>query len=760
MELVLAQDITTDSIYTERAPFITGNEIYLEDKIQEYQINVSSTIAISINTAKLTKFTEYNCEFTLYVNSSGNYALNLQNCAVQQIEVWRGVTKLHFSHIIGEANWRVEIVQVGNQIPEYVRPGNNYDIPKYNNYGIATTKLNNGYAAGVEVFLWMDTPETKNSNNKEWGWATSELSLYTIFPAPFIMTEWRLHVCTTLTYNFAKSVTVYGSNDYSNWAEVSSVAGLTYTVSQEIKVFTPTIQRPYRAYKFVFVTNSGNIQIIPVSISGYKCQNIGNLNFYRYPKIAAATSGYELSYNSGDGITEINPLYYCVNTDQSGGRAQLARSSSNIPFIITYTLPQAVRFEGFLVKTYNEYSQWWCNGWFKWEGSNDGTNWTRLCELRKPFKDYYINNMYLFYMCHTQGTYSRFRIVIYTVQNEYENQVITGGLFPIYTIPYEYRQFDTIVPAMASDTQDGYTVSSSSVTSGYTYYMYDTNSSTYCQGDIADGQWITLIDMGSSVVVKGFQLQAVSDNYTKMPITFSVQGSPDNSTWQILQSYTLGLSGWSANGQVQSFTVNNTTGYRYYRLVVTAVQDSGSNVRIAGIGWSGAAGQPPIDYYTVDYLVPVMSNDSQDGYVASAISYYNSEHAPWHAFNRTTNSNTDVWATADSNKSDDYGNCTAWLEVQMPTAKSVNHINIVAQPGDTLKLRAPKNFKLQGSNNGSDWTDLFTTEETESYTDKSWDFTQTAAYSYYRLYITKTFASNDNIAISQLNLNIYHTYND
>ena len=245
-----------------------------------------------------------------------------------------------------------------------------------------------------------------------------------------------------------------------------------------------------------------------------------------------------------------------------------------------------------------------------------------------------------------------------------------------------------------------------------------------------------------------------------MPVTFSIQGSSDNDSWQLLQSYALGGTSWSANSQTQSFTITNTTGYRYYRMVVTATQESGSDVRIAGLGWSTAAGQTPISYYTDEYIVPIMSSDSQDGYVSSAKSYYNSGHAPWHAFNRTTTSNTDVWASSNSDKTDGSGNCDVWIQIQMPTAQSVNHMNIVAQPGDSLKLRAPKSFTLQGSNDGNDWTDLFTSEETTSYTSRDWSFTETASYYYYRLYITKTFANNDNISISQLNLTIHHEYNN
>ena len=730
-ELVLAQNVTTDSIYSVKSAMYTSSTIILDDYITAYRLKVTEDMSLSIDTSKLSEFNKYTCEFTLDIWANGEHAINLSNCDIQQIQVFRGMNRLAFKHTIGNSVWNVKIEQIGNAIAEFVRPMNGYDIPLYWTYGVATAPQVSTTAVGIQVFNWdhITTPNTANSENGHWIWTLAEVPLYAIFPAPFILTEFRLHVGST-SLNYPTSIAVYGSNDYNNWNEVFSINNLTYTVSQEIKVLTPTIQKPYRAYKFVCATTGPNIYIMPISLIGYKCMNIGNVRFYRYPKIAAATSGYELSANTADGITVNQPLYYCVNTDQTNGRAELIRSSSDVPFKITYKLPQAVRFEGFVVKSYEEYRKWMCNGWFKWEGSNDGTNWTRLCELRRPFSDYYVNNMFLYYMCHTQGTYDRFRITVYTVWDEWENDLLTGGLFPIYTLPEEYRNFDTIVPIMESDSQDGYTVSSSSTSIGDTYKMYDRDVTTYGGGAISGGQWITLIDMGSSIVVKGISLQAASDNYSKMPITFSVQGSADNDTWQLLQSYALGGASWSGNNQVQTFTVNNTTGYRYYRMVVTATQESGSDVKIGGLGWSSDAGQAPIDYYTDSYLVPIMSSNEQDGYTASASSYYSVHPAYW-AFDRSGETKwlTDTGASING----------SWLKIELPTAQLANVFSIQApnEGGDLIK-RVPTAFKIQGSNDDSDWDDLVSVSGLSWTANeiKYWNNPYTTSYLYYRLLIS------------------------
>ena len=718
--LLLSQEITTDSIYVGKPQNIVSNNIILDDYISEYTTTISANTALVIDTSKLSKFDEYNCEFVVNVNSEGEYVLNLQDCDIQQIQLYRGVSTLKFKHMSGFDKWLVSVIQLGNQMAQHVLPSSTYDFP-YNSYGIALS-TQTATTQGVEVFSWLATEKTVNSSNKTWTWNSNEVQLFSVFPSPFILSKFYIHVGTSTSVNYPTSVVVYGSNDYSRWTQIYSDT-VSYSTAQEIKELTPTIQNPYRVYKFVLSATNANLIVLPISLLGYKCSNIGNTKFYRYPKISAASGDYTVSINTEDGITMVNShdVYGVVNTDNT--YMEYSRPSSDIPWKITYTLPSPVRFEGFLVKSYTSYQSFWCNGWFKWEGSNDGTNWTKLCELTEPFGSYYINSMWMFYMIHTQCTYSMFRITVYNAYDIGSSNLLCSGLFPIYTVPDEYRNFDTIVPVMNSNSQDGYTVSASSVTTGYAYYMYNADDSTYCQGDIADGQWITSIDMGESVTIKGLQLKSASDNYSKMPITFSVQGSSDNETWQLLQSYTLGGSFWNSNSQIQSFTIANTTAYRYYRIVVTAVQDAGTSVRIGGIGWSSESGQPPIHYWTYEYLVPLLSSNSQDGYVASAnvessgqITYY-----AWRAFDRTI-SDRSSWGAKSQ---------PAWLQIELPEAKVANILKV----SGAFSGEEPTSFTLYASNDGTSWTSLLSSGSltwTHNAT-KTWDIDNTTAYKYYRL---------------------------
>lgn len=87
---------------------------------------------------------------------------------------------------------------------------------------------------------------------------------------------------------------------------------------------------------------------------------------------------------------------------------------------------------------------------------------------------------------------------------------------------------------------------------------------------------------------------------------------------------------------------------------------------------------------------------------------------------------------------------SAWIQVQLTEARVVRAFSIHSQQGYTEaypKYAAPRNFTLQASNNGTDWTDL------HSVTDAAFDrttknltyaFTNATAYSYYRLYLTES----------------------
>lgn len=89
----------------------------------------------------------------------------------------------------------------------------------------------------------------------------------------------------------------------------------------------------------------------------------------------------------------------------------------------------------------------------------------------------------------------------------------------------------------------------------------------------------------------------------------------------------------------------------------------------------------------------------------------------------------------------------AWIVYHLPAAKAVTAYSITSandEPG-----RDPKNWKLQGSNDGNTWTDLDTQSDQQfsaRYETKKYMVYGGASYNYYRLYITAT-SDTDNTMI-------------
>ncbi|MDN5205257.1 PKD domain-containing protein [Fulvivirgaceae bacterium BMA10] len=90
----------------------------------------------------------------------------------------------------------------------------------------------------------------------------------------------------------------------------------------------------------------------------------------------------------------------------------------------------------------------------------------------------------------------------------------------------------------------------------------------------------------------------------------------------------------------------------------------------------------------------------------------------------------------------------SWIQIQLPSAKITNKLTITSANDDFG--RDPENFSLKGSNDGTNFNTLgsWTGQAfTARFQKKEWTFSNTTAYTYYRLEITK----NDNdVGMTQL----------
>ena len=137
--------------------------------------------------------------------------------------------------------------------------------------------------------------------------------------------------------------------------------------------------------------------------------------------------------------------------------------------------------------------------------------------------------------------------------------------------------------------------------------------------------------------------------------------------------------------------------------------------------------------YTAD-LIPTMTSNTAPSGVASA--YGTPIYAAWLAMNDTNTNEVDCWHSAADLNSVGY----TWLQYQFTSAKIIARYTITGRNYNDggVASPCPTIWKLQGSNNGSDWTDL-DSQTGQSFTQsqkKTYSFQNSTTYSYYRLYIT------------------------
>jgi alpha-tubulin suppressor-like RCC1 family protein len=109
-------------------------------------------------------------------------------------------------------------------------------------------------------------------------------------------------------------------------------------------------------------------------------------------------------------------------------------------------------------------------------------------------------------------------------------------------------------------------------------------------------------------------------------------------------------------------------------------------------------------------------------------------YQPWHVFTSILGDTTySYYNTAN------YVNVPSWLKIKIPSAKVAVGFFLLENRNEHIN-----GFKIQGSNNDSDWTDLYTGTTVGMTTGISPTFSNSTAYQYYRLYVTSLSSSGNN----------------
>ncbi|UYQ94531.1 fibronectin type III domain-containing protein [Chitinophaga horti] len=322
-----------------------------------------------------------------------------------------------------------------------------------------------------------------------------------------------------------------------------------------------------------------------------------------------------------------------------------------------------------------------------------------------------------------------------------------------------------------------------------------------------------------TAVVTQYAITSANDAATRDPRDWTLQGSNNGTSWTTLDTRT--AETFATRFLRKTYSFANTNSYLYYRLNITAVNGATatqfaewellaatpaaptglsvsniSNFRVQ-LNWTDNATTE------TNYLVERSQTGSSFRVIATLdsnkTSYIDSSTATGtaylyrvrtqnaagvsvataHASISTTSATvgTDVTDFTNATLSDQYntgGNegylkafdnsaygkylasaASTWVQYYLPGGATLTRYAVTS--ANDFATRDPKNWVLQGSNNGSTWTTLSTKnnqEFTDRYQRKLYAFVNTTAYTYYRLHIT---ANNGNSLTQFAELELYGT---
>lgn len=238
--------------------------------------------------------------------------------------------------------------------------------------------------------------------------------------------------------------------------------------------------------------------------------------------------------------------------------------------------------------------------------------------------------------------------------------------------------------------------------------------------------------------------------YVKPEISPSTYTAYRNSQVQFsTQDYTRVT--WSVTGNISSDTIITDSG-----LLTVAINESSQNLIITATTLDGVCSSNinvTVDLSKVRLNMPSMTANTtivdNRTYIASASSVIDSTRIAYMAFNLNSNMREyGCWHSVNS--------VPQWLQLQLPQSTYIKGFTMYNR---ITNIEAPKNFKLQGSNNGTDWTDLgeYTfTEIAQKGLSKSFDvdYEYTNGFIFYRWYFTSAISSNY-IVVARITLNAF-----
>ena len=435
---------------------------------------------------------------------------------------------------------------------------------------------------------------------------------------------------------------------------------------------------------------------------------IGEANFRGTLKSATVT---EIKLLTSDTSADITDNYICGHNGSGWQACYCLQTKDYSNYMNFYNPIDGIWYIDFKRSTYVEYLEYY-NGFDNWtadyfyiEGSVDGKNWKRLLTRgtgKLNHGNYYLEN---------HGFFKHYRIRCSHAQIRY----FRWFGFDVEDEKYELQR---VMPIMSTDSANGFSITSSGLTSGNLYNLTTDSISSWANFETRlDGEFWVKYELAEPQSVDMIDLAArFGAESDRMPTWFRIEGSNDDENWETVLERAF-LTRWY-QGESRQYWIYNQTAYKFYRLL--SLEQPTANFSLSRFRlYKKIEGNAPHGF------VPILSSASQGGYEVSASSNDGSNHWPYLAFDRTTSTK---WATTSHWGAGD------WIQVKFPTETLCTTL-WMASRNDSVYGQAPSEFKILGSNDGENFETIKTISG-QTWTqgeEKVFDFYNTIPYLYYRI---------------------------
>jgi hypothetical protein len=671
---------------------VSNGIVDLEENVAVYRTFLNEDLQFSFS---IGFEPEADFSFILEIISDGEHVVSFDASVPTEISplgVNRGTTRIKFTKMLGANLYGAEVSLLEAPEPVLLTP----------NYGDSVKSdlilSSNGSTLDPHGMLGIDVGNIPFQNNPReiyFDFAKSAVVDYVYF------------------YNGNGSALslfeLLGSNDKINWTR------LLYKTGEIIEKNTPTEKKGAFHYFKLRFSNEGTIR--GIQLWGTLIDNNDLELILLTPQMGA---------NSAAGITISNSNLregnlYNITAPSANSCAEVDKGSFSDAFIqYAFAEPKAANFldmashQDNAIRTARR---------FKLIASNNGEDWDLL--LEREYQEDWKQCETRYFEFENTTAYKYYRLVCsYTANSALYWRI---SRFRLFRRESGTSSFINCLPPLISASQDGYEVSANSeVDSGHVALnAFDGNGDTKWATAAGDhlNSWL-MIKLPEAAAFNAAHIRARSDSgYGRGPKAFKIQASNDDDTWTDLTYQT---AAWS-QGESKYFYWFNETPYLCYRLLIEAPQDNVTQASVAKfeLGRRAKTYRRYLNKY--DYVVPILASNNDGGYVVTCSSYYNSNHAPYKVFNRQTRVN-DKWITQSGQAAG------AWIKIELPTAAAANSFS-VASPNEAYLGRMPSSFKIQGSNDDSNWEDLLVASglSWSGNERKYWDIENQTTYKFYRL---------------------------